>query len=93
MNNGYQKSNGCGADKEGGKIFNTFFYPELQSKHVRPLAYNSFIYANIINDFKLSKKSIIKMLTNCKLIKYIQMSYCVLPVFMNIIRNIVFRIF
>jgi len=40
MNNGYQKSNGCGADKEGGKIFNTFFYPELQSKHVRPLAYN-----------------------------------------------------
>ena len=33
MNNGYQKSNGCGAGKEGGKIFNTFFYPELQSKH------------------------------------------------------------
>lgn len=43
MNNGYQKSNGCGADKEGGKIFNTFFYPELQSKHVRPLATNSCI--------------------------------------------------
>ena len=43
MNNGYQKSNGCGADKEGGKIFNTFFYPELQSKHVRPLAYNMFV--------------------------------------------------
>jgi len=41
MNNGYQKSNGCGADKEGGKIFNTFFYPELQSKHVRPLATNA----------------------------------------------------
>lgn len=40
MNNGYQKSNGCGADKKGGKIFNTFFYPELQSKHVRPLATN-----------------------------------------------------
>ncbi len=40
MNNGCQKSNGCGADKEGGKIFNTFFYPELQSKHVRPLATN-----------------------------------------------------
>ena len=40
MNNGYQKSNGCGADKEGRKIFNTFFYPELQSKHVRPLATN-----------------------------------------------------
>ena len=40
MNNGYQKSNGCGADKEGGKIFNTFFYPELQSKHARPLAHN-----------------------------------------------------
>ena len=40
MNNGYQKSNGCGADKEGGKIFNTFFYPELQSKHARPLATN-----------------------------------------------------
>lgn len=40
MNNGYQKSNGCGADKEGGKIFNTFFYPELQSKHVCPIAYN-----------------------------------------------------
>lgn len=43
MNNGYQKSNGCGADKEGGKIFNTFFYPELQSKYVCPLAYNSKI--------------------------------------------------
>lgn len=40
MNNGYQKYNGCGADKEGWKIFNTFFYPELQSKHVRPLATN-----------------------------------------------------
>jgi hypothetical protein len=40
MNNGYQNFNGCGADKEGGKIFNTFFYPELQSKHVRPLATN-----------------------------------------------------
>ena len=40
MNNGYQKSNGCGAGKEGGKIFNTFFYPELQSKHIHPLAYN-----------------------------------------------------
>jgi len=45
MNNGYQKSNGCGADKEGGKIFNTFFYPELQSKHVRPLAYNIIVGA------------------------------------------------
>jgi hypothetical protein len=43
MNNGYQKSNGCGADKEGGKIFNTFFYQKLQSKHVRPLATNSLI--------------------------------------------------
>lgn len=43
MNNGYQKSNGCGADKEGGKIFNTFFYPELQSKHVRPLATNAWM--------------------------------------------------
>jgi hypothetical protein len=40
MNNGYQNFNGCGADKEGWKIFNTFFYPELQSKHVRPLATN-----------------------------------------------------
>ena len=43
MNNGYQKYNGCGADKEGGKIFNTFFYPELQSKHVRPLATNGLV--------------------------------------------------
>ena len=42
MNNGYQKSNGCGADKEGGKFFKTFFYPNAQSKHVRPLAYNVF---------------------------------------------------
>ena len=42
MNNGYQKSNGCGADKEGGKFFKTFFYPNAQSKHVRPLAYNGF---------------------------------------------------
>ena len=40
MNNGYQKYNGCRADKEGGKFFNTFFYPELQSKHIHPLAYN-----------------------------------------------------
>ena len=40
MNNGYQKSNGCGAYREGGEIFNTFFYPELQPKHVRPLATN-----------------------------------------------------
>lgn len=45
MNNGCQKSNGCGADKEGGKFFNTFFYPELQSKHVRPLATNYGICA------------------------------------------------
>lgn len=47
MNNGYQKSNGCGADKEGGKIFNTFFYPELQSKHVCPLATNGFVLAEV----------------------------------------------
>ena len=45
MNNGYQKYNGCGADKEGGKIFNTFFYPELQSKHIHPLAYNGRVLA------------------------------------------------
>jgi len=49
MNNGYQKSNGCEADKEGGKIFNTFFYPELQSKHVRPLATN-YPIAAILRD-------------------------------------------
>ena len=47
MNNGYQKSNGCGADKEGGKFFNTFFYPELQSKYVRPLAYNVSVLYNV----------------------------------------------
>ena len=41
MNNGYQKSNGCGADKEGGKFFKTFFYQNAQSKHIRPLAYNA----------------------------------------------------
>jgi hypothetical protein len=40
MNNGYQKSNGCNADKEGRKFFKTFFSPNAQSKHVRPLAYN-----------------------------------------------------
>lgn len=40
MNNGYQKYNGCGEDKEGGKFFKTFFYPNAQSKHVHPLAYN-----------------------------------------------------
>ena len=51
MNNGYQKSNGCGADKEGGKIFNTFFYPELQSKHVCPLAYNGSRLCEAV-DFK-----------------------------------------
>ena len=48
MNNGYQKSNGCGAGKEGGEIFNTFFYPELQSKHVRPLAYNVSGIAEVV---------------------------------------------
>ncbi len=47
MNNGYQKSNGCGADKEEGKIFNTFFYPELQSKHVCPLATNEWCYEQV----------------------------------------------
>ena len=47
MNNGYQKSNGCGADKEGGKIFNTFFYPELQSKNFRPLATNVIRLAEV----------------------------------------------
>lgn len=40
MNNGCQKSNGCGADKEGGEVFNTFFYPELQSKHKSSIGYN-----------------------------------------------------
>ena len=45
MNNGYQKSNGCGADKEGGKIFNTFFYTEFQLKHIRPLATNVWCFA------------------------------------------------
>ncbi len=44
MNNGCQKYNGCGADKEGGKIFNAFFYPEFQSKHVCPLAYSECVY-------------------------------------------------
>lgn len=43
MNNGYQKYNGYGTDKEEWKIFNTFFYPKLQLKHVRPLAYNKHI--------------------------------------------------
>ena len=55
MNNGYQNFNGCGADKEGGKIFNTFFYPELQSKHVRPLATNSDISAIAQNIHKHNK--------------------------------------
>ena len=47
MNNGYQNFNGCGADKEGWKIFNTFFYSNLQSKHFRPLATNSLIGATL----------------------------------------------
>ncbi len=58
MNNGYQKSNGCGADKEGGKIFNTFFYPELQSKHVRPLATNVCVDASCIDAIKQSHQLI-----------------------------------
>jgi hypothetical protein len=49
MNNGYQKSNGCGADKEGGEFFKTFFYQNAQSKHVRPLAYNKYIHAIAFN--------------------------------------------
>ena len=56
MNNGYQKSNGCNADKEGGEIFNTFFYPELQSKHVCPLAYNVEALAMVGN---LKNKSLV----------------------------------
>ena len=43
MNNGCQKSNGCGADKEGGKIFKTFFFTKLQSKNVCPIAYNVWL--------------------------------------------------
>lgn len=43
MNNGYQKSNGCGADKEGGEFFKTFFFTKLQSKHVRQLAYKGLL--------------------------------------------------
>jgi len=54
MNNGYQKYNGCRADKEGGKFFKTFFYPNDQSKHVRQLAYNLcvtvlFVLQTIVN--------------------------------------------
>ena len=49
MNNGCQKYNGSGADKEGGKIFNTFFYPELQSKHLQiTIKYNAKAYLFII---------------------------------------------
>lgn len=51
MNNGCQKYNGCGAVKEGGKFFNTFFYPELQSKYFRPLAYN-VSQLNAVGDLK-----------------------------------------
>jgi hypothetical protein len=32
--NGFEKT------KEGWKIFNTFFYPNVQSKHVCPLELN-----------------------------------------------------
>jgi hypothetical protein len=56
MNNGYQKSNGCEADKEGGKIFNTFFYPELQLKHACPLATNGSCMGSVgIRSTALSK--------------------------------------
>ena len=40
MSNGYQKFNGFEKTKEGWEFFKTFFYPNAQSKHVRPLAYN-----------------------------------------------------
>ena len=65
MNNGYQKSNVCGADKEGGKIFNTFFYPELQSKHVRPLAYNvqGFVFVAAIANCQPKIYNKVKLLT------------------------------
>ena len=62
MNNGYQKSNGCGADKEGWKIFNTFFYPKLQSKHVRPLATNVkrlYAVADLNHKSKIEKQNLI----------------------------------
>jgi hypothetical protein len=47
MSNGCQKSNGFEKTKEGGKIFNTFFYPNVQSKHVRPLATNVLRLAEV----------------------------------------------
>lgn len=56
MNNGYQKSNGCNADKEEGKFFKTFLYPNAQSKHVCPLATNGRVlgegWAIIVQNFK-----------------------------------------
>ncbi len=39
MNNGYQKFNGCGADKEGGKIFNTFFSHKTSIEARPPACY------------------------------------------------------
>ena len=61
MNNGYQKSNGCGADKEGGEFFKTFFFTKLQSKHVRPLAYNGLVLGEVV-DFKAQKLIKLQML-------------------------------
>jgi hypothetical protein len=57
MNNGYQNFNGCGADNEGGEIFNTFFYPKLQSKRVRPLATNTKL-----NDVSMSFSNCYKLI-------------------------------
>lgn len=54
MNNGYQNFNGCGADKEGRKIFNTFFYPKLQSKHVRPLATNDAVLVAVAPELQMN---------------------------------------
>ena len=62
MNSGYQKYNGCGADKEGRKIFNTFFYNELQSKHVSQLAYNVkrlYAVADLNHKSKIEKQNLI----------------------------------
>ncbi len=51
MSNGYQKFNGFEKTKEGWEFFKTFFYPNAQSKHVRPLAYNVKVLC-VVGDFE-----------------------------------------
>lgn len=55
MNNGCQKSNGCGADKEGWEVFNTFFCLKINRSTKVVLAITIEIYVDILNQYENPK--------------------------------------